>query len=167
MNVKVEALDQHKVSLNVEVPAEAVQKGFKTAVARIANQVKIPGFRKGKASRKILEMHFGKEAVEAEAKDVVINDALNEALQQEKLIPVTTPDVKEDKFSESEGAVFTATFVKRPEVELGEYKGLEAEHAQPGGGICALSAGRAGGGGHRGRDGPALPAAGGAGAGLL
>ena len=45
MNVKVEALDQHKVSLNVEVPAEAVQKGFKTAVARIANQVKIPGFR--------------------------------------------------------------------------------------------------------------------------
>ena len=131
MNVKVEALDQHKVSLNVEVPAEAVQKGFKTAVARIANQVKIPGFRKGKASRKILEMHFGKEAVEAEAKDVVINDALNEALQQEKLIPVTTPDVKEDKFSESEGAVFTATFVKRPEVELGEYKGLEAEHAQP------------------------------------
>ena len=47
MNVKVEALDQHKVSLAIELPAEAVQKGFKQAVARIANQVRIPGFRKG------------------------------------------------------------------------------------------------------------------------
>ena len=131
MNVKVEALDQHKVSLAIELPAEAVQKGFKQAVARIANQVRIPGFRKGKASRKVLEMHFGKEAVVAEAKDIVINGALTEAMQQEKIIPITQADVKEDLFSETEGAKFTATFVKRPEVELGEYKGLEAAHEEP------------------------------------
>ncbi len=131
MNVKVEALDQHKVSLSIELPAEVVQKGFKTAVARIANQVRIPGFRKGKANRKILEMHFGKEAIEGEARDIVINDALNDALKQEKLIPVTQPQVKEEKFSEKDGATFTATFVKRPEVELGEYKGLEAKHENP------------------------------------
>lgn len=131
MNVKVEALDQHKVSLAIELPAEAVQKGFKQAVARIANQVRIPGFRKGKASRKVLEMHFGKEAVVAEAKDIVINGALSEAMQQEKIIPITQADVKEDLFSETEGAKFTATFVKRPEVELGEYKGLEAAHEEP------------------------------------
>ena len=131
MNVKVEALDQHKVSVAVELPAEVVQKGFKRAVARIANQVRIPGFRKGKASRKILEMHFGKTAVEAEAKDIVINEALNEALTQEKLIPVTTPEIKEDTFSEADGAKFTASFVKRPEVELGEYKGLSAERKNP------------------------------------
>ena len=56
MNVKVEALDQHKVSVGIELPAEVVQKGFKKAVSRIANQVRIPGFRKGKANRKILEM---------------------------------------------------------------------------------------------------------------
>ena len=131
MNVKVEALDQHKVSLSIELPAEAVQKGFKTAVARIANQVKIPGFRKGKANRKILEMHFGKEAIEAEAKDIVINGALTDALKQEKLIPVTQADVKEGTFSEKDGATFTATFVKRPDVELGNYKGLEAKHENP------------------------------------
>lgn len=122
MNVKVEALDQHKVSLAIELPAEAVQKGFKTAVARIANQVRIPGFRKGKANRKILEMHFGKEAIEEEAKNIVINDAVNEALHQEKLIPVTQPQVKEDVFSEKDGATFTATFVKRPEVVLANTK---------------------------------------------
>ena len=131
MNVKVEALDQHKVSVGIELPAEVVQKGFKRAVARIAGQVRIPGFRKGKASRKILEMHFGKEAVEAEAKDIVINEAIQQALADEKLIPVTTPEVKEGKFSETEGADFTATFVKRPEVELGEYKGLEADKENP------------------------------------
>ena len=51
MNVKAEALDQHKVQLTIDVPAEVVVKGFKQAVARIANQVKIPGFRKGKAFR--------------------------------------------------------------------------------------------------------------------
>ena len=71
MNVKAEALDQHKVQLTIDVPAEVVVKGFKQAVARIANQVKIPGFRKGKAPRRIIEMHFGKEAVAGELGDKV------------------------------------------------------------------------------------------------
>ena len=54
MNVKAEALDQHKVQLTIDVPAEVVVKGFKQAVARIANQVKIPGFRKGISAKKLL-----------------------------------------------------------------------------------------------------------------
>ena len=131
MNVKAEALDQHKVQLTIDVPAEVVVKGFKQAVARIANQVKIPGFRKGKAPRRIIEMHFGKEAVAGEAQDIVINQALNDAIMQEKLIVVTTPEVKQERFSETEGAAFTATFVKQPKVKLGEYKGLSAKHVKP------------------------------------
>ena len=131
MNVKAEALDQHKVQLTIDVPAEVVVKGFKQAVARIANQVKIPGFRKGKAPRRIIEMHFGKEAVAGEAQDIVINQALNDAIMQEKLIAVTTPEVKQERFSETEGAAFTATFVKQPKVKLGEYKGLSAKHVKP------------------------------------
>ena len=132
MNIQnIEKKEKNMATFEVKVPADVFDNAVNEAYKKNKNHLYVAGFRKGKASRKILEMHFGKEAVEAEAKDVVINDALNEALQQEKLIPVTTPDVKEDKFSESEGAVFTATFVKRPEVELGEYKGLEAEHAQP------------------------------------
>ena len=131
MNVKAEALGQHKVQLTIDVPAEVVVKGFKQAVARIANQVKIPGFRKGKAPRRIIEMHFGKEAVAGEAQDIVINQALNDAIMQEKLIAVTTPEVKQERFSETEGAAFTATFVKQPKVKLGEYKGLSAKHVKP------------------------------------
>ncbi len=127
MKVKVEALDQHKVSLHIEVEAEAVAKGFKQAVSRISNRVNVPGFRKGKAPRKTLEMRFGKAIVAAEAQDIVINKAMNEALAENKLVPVTQPDIKADVFSEKEGATFTATFVKQPDVKLGEYKGLEVE----------------------------------------
>ena len=76
-------------------------------------------------------MHFGKEAVAGEAQDIVINQALNDAIMQEKLIAVTTPEVKQERFSETEGAAFTATFVKQPKVKLGEYKGLFAKHVKP------------------------------------
>ncbi len=60
MNVKVEALDQHKVKLTVEVEAAEVQKGFKRAVSDISGKINLKGFRKGKAPRKILEMYIGK-----------------------------------------------------------------------------------------------------------
>lgn len=131
MNVKVEALDQHKVKLTVDVTAEEVQKGFKQAVARIADQIRLKGFRKGKAPRKVLEMYIGKEGVASEAEDIVVNQALQAALKEQKLVPVTTPDVKTESFSEKDGASFTATFVKQPEVTLGDYKGLKADHDHP------------------------------------
>lgn len=131
MNVKVEALDKHRVTLTIDVTAEEVQKGFKQAVARISNQIRLKGFRKGKAPRKVLEMYIGKEGVASEAEDIVVNQAMQDALREQKLIPVTTPDVKTESFSETEGATFTATFVKQPEVKLGEYKGLTAPHVHP------------------------------------
>ena len=131
MNVKVEALDQHKVKVTVEVPAADVVKGYKQAVSRFANQIRLKGFRKGKAPRKVLEMYLGKEAIEGEAKEIVFNRALEQALQDEKLVPVTQPEVKDESFSEKDGSTFTATFVKRPEVKLGEYKNLDAKHAEP------------------------------------
>ena len=67
MKATVTAVDQHKVSITIEIPAEDVKKGFAQAVKRIAGQVNIPGFRKGKAPRKILEMNYGKEAIAEEA----------------------------------------------------------------------------------------------------
>ncbi len=131
MNVKAEALDKHRVTLTIDVTAEEVQKGFKQAVSRIANQIRLKGFRKGKAPRKVLEMYIGKEGLASEAEDIVVNQAVQEALREQKLIPVTTPEVKTVSFSETEGASFTATFVKQPEVKLGEYKGLTAPHVHP------------------------------------
>ena len=123
------APNQQKITFDVD--HDTFEKAINKVYKKSSQNITIPGFRKGKASRKILEMHFGKEAVEAEAKDIVINESIEEALRQEKLVPVTTPEVKDDKFSEAEGASFTVTFVKRPEVELGEYKGLEAKKENP------------------------------------
>lgn len=131
MNVKAEALDKHKVTLTIDVTAEEVQKGFKQAVTRISNQVRLKGFRKGKAPRKVLEMYIGKEGVASEAEDIIVNQAVQDALREQKLIPVTQPEVNTLSFSETEGASFTATFVKQPEVTLGEYKGLSARHVHP------------------------------------
>lgn len=131
MKVNVEALEQHKVKVTIELPAEEVKKGYKEAVSRIANQVKLKGFRKGKAPRRVIEMYFGKDAVTGEAQEIVFNRALNKALSDEKITPVTQPDVKSESFDEKTGTTFTATFVRQPEVKLGQYKDLEAKKAEP------------------------------------
>ncbi len=131
MNVKTEAIDQHKVKMTVEVGAEEVQKAFKRAVSDISSRINLKGFRKGKAPRKILEMYIGKDSLAGEAENILINDTWGRALDSEKLTPVTRPEVETSKFSETEGAVYTATFVKEPEVTLGEYKGLSVPHEHP------------------------------------
>ncbi len=131
MNVKTEAIDQHKVKMTVEVGAEEVQKAFKRAVSDISSRINLKGFRKGKAPRKILEMYIGKDSLAGEAENILINDTWGRALDSEKLTPVTRPEVEMSKFSETEGAVYTATFVKEPEVTLGEYKGLSVPHEHP------------------------------------
>ena len=67
MKATVNPVDQHVVTLTIEVPAAEVDKGIKQAVKRIVSQVNIPGFRKGHAPRRILEMNFGKDAIMEEA----------------------------------------------------------------------------------------------------
>ena len=64
----------------MEVPAADVVKGYKQEVSRFANQIRLKGFRKGKAPRKVLEMYLGKEAIEGEAKEIVFNRALEQEL---------------------------------------------------------------------------------------
>ena len=71
MKATVNPVDQHVVTLTIEVPAAEVDKGIKQAVKRIASQVNIPGFRKGHAPRRILEMNFGKDAIMEEAFEVL------------------------------------------------------------------------------------------------
>lgn len=127
MNATVTPVDQHKVTLTIEVPAKDVTKGIQQAVKRIAGQVNIPGFRKGKAPRRILEMNFGKDAIMEEAFEVIAGRAYQEALTANEIIPVSEPEIERVTFEEGKDLVFKATLTKRPEVTLGEYKGLEAE----------------------------------------
>lgn len=126
MNVTVERVG-NDATLKITLPAEEVNKGFKKAVAKIAGQVNIPGFRKGKAPRNIIEMHYGKETVKQEAFELVANQCYTEALEQEKLIPVSDPKVEDSVFEENKDMELTIKVTLKPEVKLGDYKELHVE----------------------------------------
>ena len=126
MNVTVERVE-NEATLKITPPAAEVNAGYKKAVQKIADQANIPGFRKGKAPRAIIEMHYGKEAVKQEAFEIVANKAYSEALDQEKLIPVSDPKVEESTFEEGKDMELTIKVTLKPEPELGEYKGLHVE----------------------------------------
>lgn len=126
MNVTVERVG-NDATLKITLPADEVNKGFKKAVAKIAGQVNIPGFRKGKAPRNIIEMHYGKEAVKQEAFELVANQCYTEALEQEKLIPVSDPKVEDSVFEENKDMELTIKVTLKPEVKLGDYKELHVE----------------------------------------
>ena len=125
MNVTTEKIENHKVVLTIEVPAEELDKGIKAACKSLANRVNIPGFRKGHAPRRVLEMHIGKEAIMDEAFDRVAQKAFDAALKQENLDPVDRPQVDIVTLEEGKDVVFKATITPMPEVTLGEYKGLK------------------------------------------
>ena len=131
MNVSV-TREGNDAALKIAVTAAEVDKSFKQAVARIANQVRIPGFRPGKAPRNIIEMHYGKAAVKEEAFNICVNRAYQQAIETEKLMPVSDPEVKDEKkafeeFAEGKDFEVDVAVVLKPEPELGEYKGLHVD----------------------------------------
>ena len=124
MKVTVENGENQQVTLTIEVEAAEVNKAVDQACKRLANRVSIPGFRKGKAPRMIVERHVGKDAVLQEAFDIVAPKALSKAFDEQKIDPVTRPSVDIETLEEGKDLVFKATVTPRPEVELGDYKGL-------------------------------------------
>lgn len=126
MSVSVER-QGNEATIKLGLPAAEVNKGFAQAVKNIAGKVNIPGFRKGKAPRHILENYVGKDAIKQEAFELLANQCYNKALQDEKLIPVDDPKIKESKVEENEDLDITLTVTLKPEPELGEYKGLSVE----------------------------------------
>lgn len=127
MKVTAERIDNHKVVLEMEVPQAEVSKAIERAYAKLANKINIPGFRKGKAPRKILEQRLGKQALLDEAFEILAPKSFNEALQQEKVEPVDRPQIDVVTLEEDKDLVFKATVTVKPEVTLGEYKGLKVE----------------------------------------
>ena len=124
MKVTVENGENQQVTLTIEVEAAEVNKAVDQACKRLANRVSIPGFRKGKAPRMIVERHVGKDAVLQEAFDIVAPKALSKAFDEQKIDPVTRPSVDIETLDEGKDLVFKATVTPRPEVKLGDYKGL-------------------------------------------
>ncbi len=127
MKVTKESLEDQKVVLTIEVPAEELAKAKAKACKNLANRMNIPGFRKGKAPAMIVERHAGKEVVLEEAFEEIYPQALKDAYEQENVEPVTRPEMDVVTLEEGKDVVFKASFTKRPEVKLGEYKNLKIE----------------------------------------
>ena len=127
MNVKTEKKDNQQVVLEIEVALADWEKAIAKAVTAIANQVKIPGFRKGKAPRKIVERQVGKQAILDEAYEKVAPVAFREALAQEKIELGSMPEFETVTVEEGKPMVFKAIVTPKPEVKLGEYKNLKIE----------------------------------------
>ena len=126
MNVKsVEKLEKSMVALTIEASAEEFEAAIEKAYRKNRGRIAIPGFRKGKAPRKIIETMYGAEIFYEDAINDLYPDLFAQAAEQEKLDTVAYPEV-ELLEANKEGFSFKATVAVRPEVKLGKYKGLTA-----------------------------------------
>ncbi len=127
MRVTAERIDNHKMVLEMEVPQIEVAKALDKAYHKLAGKVNIPGFRKGKVPRKVLETRLGKQALLDEAFEILAPTAYSKALDEQKVEPVSRPNIEVVTLQEDQPLVFKATIVIKPEVTLGQYKGLKVD----------------------------------------
>ena len=126
MNVTAEKKDQ-QVVLEVTVPAEDLAKAYDKAAKKVAQKVNIPGFRKGKAPQKVLERAVGKDYILQEAGEAIISETLPKALEEQNIDIVARPEIEDMKLELGQDVVYKAAVTPKPEVELGEYKGIQIE----------------------------------------
>lgn len=122
---KLENLENSKVKLTIEVSADRFEKGMQAAYNKNKGQIQLQGFRKGKAPRKMIERYYGKGVFFEDAANDCIPEAYEAAIKEHDLEVVARPEIDIEKIGADEPFVFTATVAVKPEVELGEYKGLE------------------------------------------
>ncbi|ACB84684.1 trigger factor [Natranaerobius thermophilus] len=122
-----EKIDKNKIKLSVEVDENRVEDALEQAYKKVVKQVEIPGFRKGKVPRKILENRFGPEVLYEDAIEILVPEAYQEALEEHEIEPVDQPEIDIDQMEKGQPLKFNATVEVKPEVELGTYKGLEVE----------------------------------------
>ncbi|ALN76626.1 MULTISPECIES: trigger factor [Staphylococcus] len=113
--------------LQVTVPAEEVDKALDQAFKKVVKQINVPGFRKGKVPRPIFEQRFGVEALYQDAVDILLPKAYSNAVEEAGINPVDQPEIEVTQIEKGKEFKFDATVTVEPEVELGDYKGLEIE----------------------------------------
>lgn len=122
----VTKLEDNKVRLDVEVSAEAVKEGVEAKVSELKDQVRVPGFRPGKAPRRMIENQVGRDYLYMEALQEQLPRWYSEAVVESDIRPIDRPEINFDgSLDEENGFKFSATVEVRPEAKLGEYKGLE------------------------------------------
>lgn len=126
MSFKVEQMEEkNMVKLVIETTAEEFEAGLNTAYNKDKNKINVPGFRKGKAPRKIIEKLYGTEIFFEDAANAIIPDAYAKAAEESKLEIVSQPKIDVVTLEQGKPFVFSAVVAVKPEVELGKYKGVE------------------------------------------
>jgi trigger factor len=127
MKATWEKLENNQGVLTVEVEEARVDKAIDAAFAKVVKKINVPGFRKGKVPRKIFEARFGIESLYQDALDIILPEAYTEAVQETGIEPVDRPEVDVQQMGKGQPLVFKATVTVKPEVKLGDYKGLTVE----------------------------------------
>ncbi len=127
MQVTLENEKENVVKLDITVPAKEAADAYNQAVKRISQYVNIDGFRKGKAPRQVVERHVGVERIKQEALEGLMPRVLSQAIDENKLDVITQPYITSYDYTVGEDLKVTAKVETRPEVTLGEYKGLTVE----------------------------------------
>lgn len=129
MSVQVEKLEKNMAKLTVEISAEDFKAAIKKAFNKNKNRFSIPGFRKGKAPQAMIEKMYGEGVFYEDAADEAINASYAEAMKESGLEIVSRPEVTIEKIGKDEPFVYSALVAVKPEVTLGQYKGVEVEKA--------------------------------------
>jgi trigger factor len=124
VKTSVETLDPVKVKLTVEVEPKRVKQAMDRAARELAKQVSIPGFRPGKAPRRLLEQRLGEGIIAQTAMENALSDYYVEALREQELDPVAQPEVDVQNFDEQAGCTFVATIEVRPDFEVPDHTGV-------------------------------------------
>jgi len=127
MSAKWEKLEGNRGVLTVEVSADKVNEGLNAAFQKVVKQVNVPGFRKGKMPRQMFEKRFGVESLYQDALDILLPEAYGSAIDETGIEPIDRPDIDIEQMEKGKELIFKATVQVKPEVTLGEYKGLEVE----------------------------------------
>ena len=125
MSLQVEKLEKNMAKLTIEVSAEDLDKAMQKAYQKAKGKITIPGFRKGKAPRKMIEQMYGKGVFLEDAANALIPEEYSKALSECEEVIVSQPKIDVVQLEPGKAFIFTAEVAVKPEVTLGEYKGLE------------------------------------------
>ena len=130
MSYTYEKVSSNKAKLTFTVPAEQFDEALQKAFLKMRGRINVPGFRRGKAPRRMIETLYGESVFYDEALDAIFPDVYREAVKELDLHPVDQPEVEMDEIGAGKDLKFHLEVFVRPDVTLGEYKGLEVEVAQ-------------------------------------
>ena len=130
MSVQVEKLEKNMAKLTIEVSAAEFEKALEDAFLKNKNKISVPGFRKGKVPRQMVEKMYGPEIFYEDAANALIPDAYSKALDECEEEIVSSPEIDVTQIGKGKPFIFTATVALKPEVKLGKYKGVKVESAE-------------------------------------